>query len=114
MREETRQKLDRQIWLRRLRWVGIGVAIASVAAALAVFTGLDAEVKNKRLPGIVTAIGPIAGKETSRGYTVDVELEDSHRTVQVLVLKTRNPYVGEHVEITEHDHGSGRVTFSWK
>jgi hypothetical protein len=30
------------------------------------------------------------------------------------VLKTTDPHVGDNVEVAEHVHGSGRVTFSWK
>ncbi len=114
MREETRQKLERQLWLGRLRWVGIGAAIAAVATLLAIFTGMDAQVTNKRLAGVVTAINPIAGKEASRGYTVDVKLDGTDHTVQVLVLKASDPHVGEHVEVTEHHHATGRVNYTWK
>lgn len=114
MREETRQKLERQIWMRRLRWVGIGAAIAAAVALLAIFTNMDAKVSDKRLPGVITAVGPIAGKEASRGFTVDVKLDGSGRTVQVLVLKTTDPHVGEPVEITEHTHATGRVNYTWK
>jgi hypothetical protein len=39
---------------------------------------------------------------------------DSGRRVNVLVLKTTDPHVGDHVQITEHRHHTGRVTYSWK
>lgn len=114
MREATRMKLDRQLRMQKLKWAGIGAAIVTSIAGLVVLTDLDASVADKRLAGVVTGIGPIAGKEASRGLTVDVKLDESGRTVQVLVLKTRDPKLGEHVEITEHDHGTGRVNFTWK
>jgi hypothetical protein len=31
-----------------------------------------------------------------------------------LVLRTTDPHVGDHVQITEHRHETGRVTYSWK
>jgi hypothetical protein len=30
------------------------------------------------------------------------------------VLKTSNPHVGDHVQITEHRHRTGRMNYSWK
>ena len=39
--------------------------------------------------------------------------KNGHR-VNVMVLKTTNPQVGDHVQITEHRHRTGRMTYSWK
>ncbi len=30
MREETRRKLERQLWMQRLKWIGAGLAVATV------------------------------------------------------------------------------------
>ena len=47
------------------------------------------------------------------GLSVDVALENGHR-VNVMVLKTTDPHVGDHVQITEHRHRTGRLTYTWK
>jgi hypothetical protein len=38
---------------------------------------------------------------------------DGGRRVIVMAMQTTDPHVGDHVEITEHRHRTGRVT-SWK
>lgn len=116
MRDETRRRLDRQLALQRLKWVGAGLALLAFIAGGLWFTGLDATVTTRHVPGVVEAIGPIVGGSTQmieNGLQVDVKLEDGPR-VHVLVLKTTDPHVGDHVEIAEHVHGTGRVTYSWK
>jgi hypothetical protein len=42
-----------------------------------------------------------------------VKLDDG-RLAHVMVLKTTDPHIGDHVQIAEHVHGTGRVTFTWK
>jgi len=116
MREETRRKLERQLWMQRLKWIGGGLAAALVMGAGFWFTGLDASVETKHVPGIVQHVGPVNGTNTSsieNGLSVDVQLDDG-RMAHVTVLREHEPHVGEHVEIAEHIHGTGRTTFSWK
>jgi hypothetical protein len=43
-----------------------------------------------------------------------VALDSGGRRVSVMALKTTDPHVGDHVEITEHRHHTGRITYSWK
>jgi hypothetical protein len=118
MREETKKRLDRELMKRRLQWSGIGVAMALAAGAGLWFTGLDASVTNTRVAGVVEKVGPlnIPGMTTTAieaSLGVDVKLDDG-RAAHVAVLRTSNPEVGQHVEIMEHVHGTGRSTFSWK
>lgn len=116
MREETRKKLERQLWLNRLKWVGTGVLILAGVGVGLWWTGLDASTETHHVGGVITAIGPLSGTSTKaieEGIAVDVKLDDG-RIAHVMALKTRNPQVGEHIEIAEHVHGTGRVTFTWK
>jgi hypothetical protein len=116
MRDETRRRLDRQLAMQKLKWGGAGLAVLACVAGGLWVTGLDATVTTRQVPGVVEAIGPIVGGSTKmieNGLSVDVALEDG-RHVHVLALKTTDPHVGDRVEIAEHVHGTGRVTYSWK
>lgn len=116
MRDETRKKLERQLWLQKAKWVGSGLAIAGIAAFGMWFTGLDASVETRHVAGVIQTVGPMTGSSTlaiEQGLAVDVKLDDG-RLVHVMALKTTNPHPGDHVEIAEHVHGTGRTTFSWK
>ena len=116
MRAETRRKLDRALWRERAKRAGIGLALVGLAGAAFVCEDLDARVEDVRVPGTVIAVGPLntnSTKMVETGLSVDVTLDSGPR-VSVMALKTTNPHVGDHVQITEHRHGSGRVTYSWK
>jgi hypothetical protein len=116
MREETRRKLERQLWMQRLKWIGGGLALATVMGIGFWFTGLDASVETRHVAGVVKSIGPLNGgstKSVEEGLSVDVTLDDG-RLAHVMVLKTSEPHIGDHVQIAEHIHGTGRTTFSWK
>lgn len=116
MREDTRKRLERVIRMRRLKIAGAGLAGAALMGLGFWLTGLEASVETRHLPGVVTAIGPYHGNSSlaiEQGLSVDVKLDDG-RTAQVLALKSTNPHVGDHVEVAEHKHGTGRVTYTWK
>ncbi len=116
MREETKRRLERQLWLQRAKWVGAGVVLMVGMAVGFWATGLDATVETRHVAGTVSAVGPLVAKTTKAiedGLSVDVKL-DTGRLVHVTVLKTTDPHVGDHVEVAEHVHGTGRVTYSWK
>lgn len=116
MREEVRRQLDRKLRIERLKKVAAGLALVAVAATGMWFSGLDASVETHKVAGVVESVGPIVGansRDTERGFAVDVLL-DSGRHVHVTTLKTTDPHVGDRVEIAEHVHGSGRVTYSWR
>ena len=116
MRDETRRRLDRQLAVQKLKWAGAGAVILGCVAGGLWFTGLDATITTHRVPGVVEAVGPVVGGSTQMietGLSVDVKLVDGRR-VHVLALKTTDPHVGDTVQIAEHVHGTGRVTYSWK
>lgn len=115
MRDETRRRLDRQLFLQKIKWAGAGLAlIACVATGLWV-SGLDATVETRHVAGIVEGVGPLVGASSRAiedGLGVDVRLGDGRR-IHIAVLKTTEPHVGDQIEVTEHIHGTGRVTYSW-
>jgi hypothetical protein len=116
MREETRKKLERALWRQRAKKIGIGIGVAAAIGLFFLYEDYDAHVENVRVPGTVVSIGPLNTTNTQaieNGLSVDVALENGHR-VNVMVLKTSNPQVGEKVQITEHRHRTGRMTYSWK
>lgn len=116
MRDETRRRLERQLWRERLKWVGAGVGLLAMVAGGLWVTGLDATVETHRVPGVVASVGPLVGttsKAIEEGLAVDVRLEDG-RLVHVMALKKTDPHVGDRVEVAEHVHGTGRVTYTWK
>jgi len=116
MREETRRRLERALWRDRAKKAGIGVAILAAIGLFFFYEDYDARVDNVRVPGTVDSVGPLNTTNTKmveNGLSVYVKL-DSGRRVNVLVLKTTDPHVGDHVEITEHRHRTGRVTYTWK
>jgi len=116
MREETRRKLERQLWWQKVKWAGAGVAVLACVAAGMWASGLDASVQTHQESGVVTAVNPLFAKSTKaieEGLAVDVKL-DKGPLVHVMALKTRDPHVGDRVEVAEHVHGTGRVTYSWK
>jgi hypothetical protein len=113
MREEARRRLDRALMRTRLTRIGIGAGIALLVAAGFVWTDLDARVDNVKVPGVVQHVGPLATKNAADGLSVDVKL-DTGQLKTLMVLKTSDPHVGDRVEIVEHRHHTGRVTYTWK
>jgi hypothetical protein len=116
MRAETRRKLERALWRERAKKAGIGLAALAAIGAFFVYEDLDAHVDNVRVPGTVAAVGPLNANSTKlveNGLSVDVALA-SGRHVSVFALRTTDPHVGDRVEITEHRHHTGRVTYSWR
>jgi hypothetical protein len=116
MRSETRSKLDRLLFMRKVKWTLAGIGLAILLAGGLYVAGLDATVEDRRIAGVIEKIGTYNGTNSQgvqNGLAVDVKLDDG-RAAHVLVLRTNAPKVGERVEVTEHHHGSGRTSFSWK
>lgn len=111
MRHETRVKLDRAIRMRRLKIAGIGLAILATVVAGFLLVDLDTHETKTKLAGTIDDVHTFAGKGALDGLEVGVKLEDG-RHVKVLTHKSRDPHVGDHIEITEHHHMSGRTTFT--
>lgn len=112
MRHDTRVKLDRQIKLRKLKFIGIGLAglLALVVGFLLV--DLDTHETKTRLAGTIESVTTPAQKGAQDGLDVGVKLDDGRR-VRVLTLRSREPHVGDHIEVTEHRHLTGRTTFTY-
>lgn len=116
MREETRRKLERTLWLQRAKKAGVGVAILGAIGLFFLYEAFDAQVDNVHVPGTVVSVGPLNTTNTKmveNGLSVDIAL-DNGRRITVWVLKKRDPHVGDHVQITAHQHHTGRTTYSWK
>lgn len=116
MRAETRRKLERALWRERLKKVGIGAAILGAVGLFFVYKDMDARVDDVRVPATIVAVGPLNVKSTKmveNGLSVDVSLEDG-RHVTVVALRRIDPHVGDHVQITEHHHRTGRFTYTWR
>ena len=111
MRHETRMRLDRAIRLRRMKFVFIGIAIAALVAGGFLLVDLDAHETKSKLGGRIENVQTFAGKGAMDGLEVGVKLDDG-RHVKVLAQKSRDPHVGEHIEVTEHRHLTGRTTFT--
>ena len=113
MREETKRRLERAIWLERGKWLAAGLGICLVMAGVFAFISRDHDVENVRVPATVTSVRPLAAKSATPGLTVDVSLADG-RIIELTVNQITDPKVGANVEITEHRHATGRRTYSWK
>lgn len=116
MRTETKSKLDRLLFMRKVKWASAGLGVAIMLGAGLYLSGLDATVEDRRVSGTIEKIGSYNGTNSQgvqNGLAVDVRLDDG-REAHVLVLKQTSPAIGQHVEVTEHHHGSGRTTYTWK
>ena len=113
MREETKRRLERAIWLQRAKWVGVGLGICLVMAGVFTWISADSAVENARVPATVTSVRPLPTKNTQAGLLVDVTLNDG-KILELTVNQITDPKVGQTVEITEHRHATGRKTYSWK
>jgi hypothetical protein len=61
-----------------------------------------------------TGIDPmLASNGNANGETLHVKLDDG-RAINILALKSRHIKNGDHIEVTEHHHATGRVTHTLK
>lgn len=110
MREETKKRLERVLWLERAKKAGIGLAIVAAMGAAFAYQNLDMMETKTDVSGTVTEIDPLVSKTSAAdGETLRVKLDDG-RQVSVLALKSRNLKTGDHIQVTEHHHATGRVT----
>ena len=58
MRDVTKRRLERAIWLQRAKWVGVGLAICVVMAGIFTWISADQSVQLTRVPATVTAVRP--------------------------------------------------------
>jgi hypothetical protein len=113
MRDETKRKFERAVWMQRAR-VGAIIAVSSVVFAMMLaFVARDASVELVRVAGSVTRVAPMPATAGQPGYLVDVKLANG-QVAEVLVNQISDPKVGDAVEITARRHATGRTTYSWK
>lgn len=114
MREETRKKLERALWLERAKYMAMGLGFVTVIAAAFTIESLDLMVTDTRVAGVVETVEPLISKTTAEaGVNVGVKLPDG-RQVRVVALKEHTPTIGSALDITEHHHATGRVTYTLK
>jgi hypothetical protein len=114
LREETRKRLERAIWLERAKYIGIGLAILTAIGLAFGYETLDLKVSNTNVAGTVTDIEPLVSKtDSANGENVIVKL-DNGPLVRVLAYKSRGIKVGDKIEVVEHHHATGRVTHTLK
>lgn len=114
MREDTRKRLDRALRIEKMKKAGIGLAVVAGIGLAVAYQNLDMKVENVEVAGTITGIDPLVSKQNSAdGETVHVKL-DSGQLVNVLALKTRHLQSGDHIQVTEHHHATGRVTHTLK
>lgn len=115
MRDDTRRRLERLLWAERLKKAGLGLGVTALLGAVIAYQNYDLKVTDAQVGGTVTAIDPLVSKPNASGdgETVHVKLDDG-RAVTVLALKSRHIKNGDHLEVTEHRHATGRVTHTLK
>jgi hypothetical protein len=110
LREETRRRLERALWIDRAKMAGVGLAVLAAIGLAFSYEELDLKVDNKDVPGTVTDIEPLVSKQDSAdGENVIVRLDDG-QLIRVLAYKSRGIKVGDKIQVVEHHHATGRVT----
>ncbi|HML29273.1 MAG TPA: hypothetical protein PKE16_10615, partial [Hyphomicrobium sp.] len=110
LREETRKRLERALWMDRAKMAGIGLAVLAAIGLAFGYEELDLKVDNKDVGGTVTDLEPLVSKQDSAdGENVIVRLDDG-QLVRVLAYKSRGLKIGDKIQVVEHHHATGRVT----
>ncbi len=119
MSEETRRKLNRALWADRAKKASVGLAVLAVIGLYMVYENLDLAVDNTQIAGVIETVEPLnaptsaANVALGAAVTVGVKLDDGEH-VRVLAYKSRDPRIGERIDVTRHHHHTGRVTYSLK
>ena len=111
MRHETKQRLDREIRMPRLRIFGFAVVMLAAVIGGFLLVDLDAHETKLKVAGTVDKVASFAGKGALDGLEVSVKLDDG-RHVTVLANRSRDPHIGDRIDVTEHHHLTGRTTFT--
>ncbi len=116
MREETKNRLNRLLWIDRAKKAGIALAILAAIGVVFELEVLDLMVTDVRIPATVETLAPLVSKTSgaaATGVNVGVVLENGSH-VRVIAEKTHAPAIGARIEITEHRHATGRITHTFK
>ncbi len=116
MREETKNRLNRLLWIDRAKKAGIALAILAAIGAVFELEILDLKVSDARIPATVETLEPLVSKvsgATATGVNVGVVLKNGSH-VRVIAEKAHAPAIGARIEITEHRHATGRITHTFK
>ncbi len=114
MREETRKRLTKAIWIERAKRAGTGLAIMAALGLAFGYENLDLKVTDTRVTGTVQELDALVAKNNATdGENVLVKLEDG-QLVRVIALKSRAIKPGDKLEVVAHHHATGRVTHTLK
>jgi len=115
MREETRKSLERALMRERLRKAGIGLGVLALIGLYMAYQYYDNLIDNVPVTGTITELDPLVSKNNAGGdgQKALVRLDSGH-LVSIIVLKSNDPKVGDHISLVEHRHASGRVNHSLK
>lgn len=116
MREETKKRLERLLWIERLKKLAVAVAIAGAIGVAFVYENLDATITDADVAGTIIGIDPLVTKNSvaeATGETVHVKLDTGPR-IDVLALKSRHLKAGDRIQVVEHRHATGRITHTLK
>lgn len=112
MREDTKQRLERAIWLQRGKWVAMGLAVVVFLAGIMTFIARNAAQVQVRVPATVVSVSPAPTSDGPADLIVMVKLADG-KPMRVIASNKANPKVGAQVEITEHQFANGNRTYTW-
>ena len=99
-----------------MRKAGIGLAILAAIGAIMAYQTYDLSETKTQVGGTVTAFEPLVTKSVTAatdGVKAEVRL-DSGQLITIFALKSRGLKVGDHIEVTAHNHGSGRLNYSFQ
>lgn len=119
MSEDTRRKLNQALMRERLKKAGIASAILAVIGLYIAYQNLDLAVDNTQVAGVIETVEPFTAPTSAANVaqgpavTLGVKLDDGEH-VRVLAYKSRDPKIGDHIDVTRHHHHTGRVTYSLK
>ena len=114
MREDTRKRLDRALRIEWMKKAAVGLVIVVAIGLMFAYENLDMMIDNTEVAGTITGLDPLVSKSNSAdGETVHVKLDDGH-SINVLALKSRHLHPGDHIQVTQHHHATGRITHTLK
>lgn len=114
MTPEQARRLNRIVWLDRLRRLGPAVlGLLLLAGGFAFLTGerlsrVDRTLEAHTVGGEVVAAVRMAGRQG--GFQVHARLDDG-REIDAASRLSQPPFPGERVEIRAASHSSGKVTY---